>query len=55
MGLTSDGIVKSFLLKGRIPDLSAEKATDSSGGYFDPKLEPELRPLDLIPFYDVSH
>lgn len=34
IALTSEGTAKSFLLKGRVPELPNEKAVDSMG-YFD--------------------
>jgi hypothetical protein len=47
--------VKSFLLKGRVADFSTDKQLDPQG-YFDPaQLAPEARPLELLPFFDVSH
>jgi hypothetical protein len=42
-------MMKSLLMKGKIlPD-----GTENSP-YFDSKLTPEDRPLELIPYYDVT-
>jgi hypothetical protein len=48
-----EGTVKSFLLKGRVGEVPPEREIDAT--YFDPeKIEPMKRPIELIPFYDVS-
>jgi hypothetical protein len=36
-------------------DFSTDKQVDPQG-YFEPgKIPPEVRPLELLPFYDVTH
>jgi hypothetical protein len=55
VALTTDGVARSFLLKGRVPDLPDEPEMDPMG-YFEPeKLDIEKRPQELVPFYEVAH
>lgn len=45
-------------MKGRIPELPTEKIVDVPAGFMPgeiDKIPVEQKPLELIPFYDVTH
>ena len=50
MGLTIEGMAKTYLMKGKI-----SMADPETSNYVDPKSMLEDRPLELIPYYDVNH
>lgn len=55
VALTTNGEVRSFLLKGRVAELPPERDLEAQGFFDAEKTVPLKRPLELLPFFEIGN
>ena len=54
VALTTNGEVRSFLLKGRVAELPPERDMEPLGFFDAEKTDPLRKPLELLPFFEIN-